>query len=856
MSEQQREEKIFEIVNNLNLGRELITRQSERDALAKLNLLAGQKAKIATAYNATVEYLNVGIKLLSADSWQSQYHLTLSLYSEAVEAAYLNGNYEEMEKLAEVAIAQAKTLLEKVKIYEVKIQTRMAQAEQQEAVKIGLEVLNLMGISLPHSPTPLDIQQALLETNTCLNGKTIDDLLNLPVVIEPEHLAVMRILCSMGSPTFQAAPMLFPLIVGSMVNLSVKHGNSVFSPYGYASYGAILNGVLLEMDAAYDIGNLALLLVDKLKALKFKTQIDFIAGACTLHGKVHAKETLSILAEGYQSGLENGNLEYGGYAAMQKCQYSYFIGQELTELAREMAIASCSLAQLKQNNALIWNQAFQQAVVNLLQTANNPCDLTGEAYNEQEYLPLLKQANDRTGLHYFYVNKLILYYLFGDHQQALENAIAAANYLDGVTAFLVVPVFHFYDSLVRLALYPSVSNVEQDSLLNQVEANQEKMRKWTDYAPMNFQHKFDLVEAEKSRVLGERLEAIDLYDRAIQGAKENDYINDVAIAYELAAKFYLSQNKELTARAYIQESRYFYQLWGATAKVKDLEQNYLQLLTLTSTASRIKGTTTTHTSSRIDSGATLDLATVMKASQAISGEIVLEKLLISLMKIIIQNAGAQLGYLVLETNGQLLIEASGSLNDENITALQSIPIENHLPVTLVNYVARLKENVVLNDATRQGNFVNDPYIITHHSKSILCTSLLNQSQLIGIVYLENNITTGAFTPNRLEVIKLLSGQAAIAIENARLYQTLENKVAERTAQLAAANQEISTLNEKLKAENNHRQLYGVEKLCQIVKENRGLSAKEIRQSVIDDLRKFIGNQKVFDDITLLILKQK
>ncbi|MGA9380571.1 MAG: SpoIIE family protein phosphatase, partial [Phormidium sp.] len=766
-------------------------------------------------------------------------------------------------------------------------------------------------------------------------------------------------------------------------------------------------------------------------------------------GKIHAKETLSILAKGYQSGLENGNLEYGGYAAMQKCQYSYFIGQELTELAREMAIASCSLAQLKQNNALIWNQAFQQTVINLLQTSNNPCDLTGEAYNEQEYLPLLKQANDRTGLHYFYVNKLILYYLFGDHQQALENAIAAANYLDGVTAFLVVQVFHFYDSLVRLALYPSVPNVEQDSLLNQVQANQEKMRKWADRAPMNFQHKFDLVEAEKCRILGERLEAIDLYDRAIQGAKENDYINDVAIAYELAAKFYLSQGKELTARAYIQEARYFYQLWGATAKVKDLEKNYPQLLTLTSTASRIKGTTTTHTSSRIDSGATLDLATVMKASQAISGEIVLEKLLVSLMKIIIQNAGAQLGYLILETKGQLLIEASGVINDDNITALQSIPLESHLPVTLVNYVARLQEDVVLNDASRQGNFVNDPYIISHQPKSILCTTLLNQGQLIGIVYLENNLTTGAFTADRLEVIKLLSGQAAISLENARLYQTLEDKVKERTAQLAAANQKINTLNKKLQAENLrlsaeldvakklqemvlpktaeleavtgleiagymepademggdyydvlssedgvkiaigdvtghglesgvlmlmvqtavrtlqkvnetdpvrfldilnqtlydnlqrmnsdknmtlaildyaegmvklsgqheemivvrsegivekidtidlgfpiglvseiadfidqttvklnsedvvilysdgiteaeniNKQLYGLEKLCQIVRENRALSAQEIRQAVIEDLRQFIGNQKVFDDITLVILKQK
>jgi len=801
LSEQQREEKIFEIVNNLNLGMELITTQSERDALAKLNLLAGQKAKIATAYNAAVEYLNVGMKLLSADSWQSQYHLTLSLYSEAVESTYLNGNYEDMEKWAEVVIKQATTMLEKVKIYEVKIQTSMAQSQQLEAVKIGLEVLNLMGISLPKNPTPLDIQQAILETNTCLNGKTIDDLLNLPLAKDPDHLAIMRILSSMGSPTYQAAPTLFPLIVLSQVNLSVKHGNSVFSPYGYASYGVILKGVLLEIDSAYDFGNLALILVDKLNALEFKTEINFIAGACTVHGKVHAKETLSLLSEGYQSGLENGHLEYGGYAAMQKSQYSYFIGQELTELAREMAITSHSLAQLKQNNALIWNQIFQQTVLNLLDTSNNPCYLLGEVYNEQKSLPMLKQANDRTGLHYFYVNKLILCYLFGDDQQALEHTMDAANYLDGVTAFLVVPMFHFYDSLVRLVVYPFVFNAEQDCLLNKVQANQEKMQKWADHAPMNHQHKWHLVEAEKYRVLGNKAEAIEHYDRAISGAKENQFIQEEALANELAAKFYLNWGKEKIAKDYMQSAHYGYTLWGATAKVKDLEQKYPQLLTLTLTTSRIKGTRTTRTSTGVDSGDTLDLATVMKASQAISGEIVLEKLLVSLMKIIIQNAGAQLGYLVLETQGELLIEASGVFNDDNITALQSIPIKNYLPFTLVNYVARLKENVVLKDATQEGNFVNDPYIITHQPKSILCTPLLNQGKLIGIVYLENNLTTGAFTEERLEVIKLLSGQAAIALENARLYQTLEDKVKERTAQLAEANQEISTLNQKLKAEN-------------------------------------------------------
>jgi predicted ATPase/serine phosphatase RsbU (regulator of sigma subunit)/tRNA A-37 threonylcarbamoyl transferase component Bud32 len=803
LSEQQREEKIFEIVNNLNFSRKLISTQLDRDELAKLNLIAGKKAKAATAYNAAFEYLNVGIKLLSANSWQNQYDLTLSLYSEAVETSYLNGNYEEMEKFAEVVLKQAKTLLEKVKIYDVKIQTSMAQVQQLEALKIALEVLNLMGISLPKSPTSLDIQQALLNTNNYLQGKTIDDLLNLPLMTDADQLATMGVLRSTIPPTYQAAPALFPLIVLSMVNLSIQYGNSVLSPFGYICYAVILHGVLLEINSAYEFGNLALMLVDKLNSLEVKTEIHFIAGACTIYGKVHAKETLPLLVKGYESGLENGHFEFGGYAAMQKGQHSYFIGRELTEISAEIAIISHSLAQLKQNNALIWNQIFQQAVFNLLNTANNPCLLIGEAYNEQECLPILQQANDRTGLHYFYVNKLILCYLFEEQQQALENTMSAANYLDGVTAFLVVPVFHFYDSLVRLVVYPFVPNTEQDDHLNKVQANQAKMQIWAAHAPMNFQHKFDLVEAEKYRILGENWLAVEMYDRAIQGAKENNYINEAAIAYELAAKFYLSQGKELTAKAYMQEARYFYEIWGATAKVKHLQEKFPQLLISRSTTTRIKNTTTTRTATGTNAGATLDFATVIKASQVLAGEIALDKLLAKLMTILLENGGAQKGFLILSNQGKLTIEATGEVALVQVQVSQSIAVEDceNLPLGVVQYVARTLEDVVLSDATNEGVFTKESYIVKNQPKSILCAPIINQGKLIGILYLENNLTTGAFTRDRLEILKVLSSQAAISIENALLYRTLEAKVTERTAQLAEANQEICTLNELLKKDN-------------------------------------------------------
>jgi GAF domain-containing protein/class 3 adenylate cyclase len=616
----------------------------------------------------------------------------------------------------------------------------------------------------------LDIQQALSETTASLNGKSRDDLFNLSLTKDSDKLATMRILASMGSPTYQAAPPLFLLIVLSQVNLSIKYGNSIFSPYAYVCYGLILNGVVLDIQSAYQFGQLSLTLVEKLNALEVKTEILFVAGSSTLHGKVHARETLPLLLEGYQSGLENGHLEYGGYAAMQKCQHSYFIGQELTGLEREMAKTSKALTQLKQKNALSWNRVFQQAVLTLVTPSNNSCSLLGEIYNEEKLLSLLRVGNDRTGLHYFYVNKLILCYLFEEYPQALENATQAQQYLDGVTAFLVVPVFHFYDSLARLAVYSSVPNSEQARLLLKVTSNQEKMPNWVHNAPMNFQHKYDLVEAEKAGVLGQIIEAMDFYERAVKGAKDNGYIQEEALAYELAAKFYLSKSKELSARAYMQEARYCYQLWGATAKVKDLETRYQQLFAVTQPG--IKDTKNHTTTTGSGSGSNLDIATVMKANQAISGEIVLDKLLSSLMKILIENAGSQKGYLILASQGKLLIEAEGSIDSERVSVLQSLPLENcHiLSEAIVNYVARTKESVVLNDATREGQFINAPYIKENQPKSILCVPLINQGKLISIVYLENNLTTGAFTPERVEVLKLLSGQAAISIENAQLYR--------------------------------------------------------------------------------------
>ncbi|HBB34401.1 MAG TPA: serine/threonine-protein kinase PknK [Cyanobacteria bacterium UBA8803] len=798
-------EKIFAIADHLNLSLTLVTHPEEPEKLAELNLLAGRKATLATAYGAAVQYLKTGIDLLPADAWQSHYELTRALYESAAEAAYLNGNVEQMEQLVAVVLQQAKTQLDKVKVYEVKIQACIAHTQLQAAVKMVLQAISLLGITISENPSQSDIQQALSEIQSKLTGKKILDLIDLPLMRDPAILAVMRLLGSANAAAYTGTPELLPLIVATQVNLSVEYGNADVSPLTYAYYGAILCGTPASIEAGYQFGQVALSLLERFDDGQIKARTCDMVYGMIQGWKVHLNKTLKPLQNNYQIGRDYGTFDYAGYSILKHSYYALLTGQPLAELEQKLATYAHALAELKQFTAVNYLQRDRQAVLNLIEETAQPGILTGKIHNESEKLPLYHQAGDAYGLLYFYLDKLILSYLFQDLLEALKSADRAEKYLDGGTGLALVAAFHFYDSLTRLMAYSQATSSEQAEILSKVKTNQEKMALWAHHAPMNYRHKFYLVEAERYRVLGEDTSAMDFYDRAIAAAHKYHYINEEALACELAAKFWLAKDKERFAKSYLNDAYYAYTRWGATAKVKDLEARYPQLLTKSATTTRLTTThtTTISTTTSTSSVAALDFATVIKASQTIGSQIVLEQLLRNLMKILIENAGAQVGYLILPSQGQWIIEAEGAVDTEEVTVLQSVAIAKSRSVssTLINYVARTKESVVLNDATREGNFTNDPYIIQNQPKSILCFPLSDRGQLVSIVYLENNLITGAFTPDRLEVLKILSAQAAISIENARLYQTLEDKVAERTTQLARANEEITALNERLKQEN-------------------------------------------------------
>ncbi|MBW4493241.1 MAG: AAA family ATPase [Oscillatoria princeps RMCB-10] len=808
------EENIFELVNQLNVGIGCASRQSEKLKLAQLNLIAGRKAKASAAYEPALKYFTAGIELLPPDRWQTQYDLTLALYASAAEAAYLSTDFEQMETWAEKVLQHSKTQLDKVRVYEVKIQACLARNQMQSAVQMVLQAISILGVSIPEKPSKSDIQQALSETAAKLNGKAILDLIDLPVMSDPAVLAVMRLLASANAPAYTATPKLLPPIVSKQVNLSVECGNADVSPLSYAYYGAMLCGTVDSIESGYEFGQVALNLLERFddKQIQART-MDLVYGMIQ-SWKLHLRETLEPLKDAYQIGRDNGTFEYAGYSILKHCYYSFLAGTPLQELEQKLALYTQDLKALKQGHAVSYLQRDRQAVLNLIEESPQPGILTGKICDESIELPRYHRASDRYGLLYFYLNKLLLSYLFEEFDSAVENGNIAKKYLDGGTGLALVAAFHFYDSLARLAVAASSSKAEKRRQILKVKSNQEKMRKWAQHAPVNFQHKYDLVEAERARVLGRTLEAMEYYDRAIAGAKEQGYIQEEALAGELAGAFYLSLGREKVAKTYLTEAHYCYTRWGAKAKVAHLESKYPQFLggvpavtktelgiTISSTASTAGG----------NSGV-LDLTAVVKASQALAGEIVLDKLLARLMNIVIENAGAEKGFLILEKEGTWVIEASGTVECDSVTVLQSVPADSTdeatqtplLSAAIINYVARTHSNEILNDATREGQYTRDPYIVATQPKSILCTPLIHQGKLSGILYLENNLTTGAFTPDRLEVLQLLSSQIAISIENAQLYanlrefnQNLEQLVEDRTQELSQTLDNLKATQKKL-----------------------------------------------------------
>ncbi|MGF1485701.1 MAG: AAA family ATPase [Prochloraceae cyanobacterium] len=751
--EKEREKQIFKIVNQLNLGRELIETQPEKNQLAKLNLIAGKKAKRSAAYQTAFNYLKICLALLDTNSWKITYDLSLEIYTEAAELAFLNGNLIAMEEFGDRVLANSNSLLDRVKIYEIKIQGYVAQNKLLDAVKIVLPVLKMLGINLPLKPSKFDILLGIINTKLILAGKNIESLTDLPLMKDPYKLAAMRILSSIYNVVYIAIPELLPLVIFKQIDLSIKYGNTSSSASAYTFYGLILSSKFEDLDLSYKFGKIGINLIDRFEDKKEKAKIILTFNFGIRHWKEHIKTTIKPFLEVYSKAMETGDLECSNMALIQYFLNLYSSGKSLAKISQKLELYKDIVYQRKA--LIIWYNFLQDYIFNL-QENNDIFDLQIKKTIKQ-----LKNTKQRSPFLRIHTYLSHLYYLFLDYNLALKNTILAEEYLNDCNGLIAVREFYFYNSLILLS-----SQLDKKQTLSKIRNNQKKMKKWAHHCPENNLNKYHLVEAEKYRVLGKKLAAIEHYDRAIALAKEYKFIQEEALANELAGRFYLAENKVKIAEVYLQDARYCYQKWGANAKVKAMEKEHSQFFSKQSKKNQTKVTDTSGSSSNKITSEDIDLVTIIKTSRSLEKEMDLDKLLDIILKFTIENVGAKTGAIILDNPGKQLLTAA----TERPIVFLDLNCENsdRFPLSLINYVRRTQENIILKDARSESIFSNDPYIIKKEIKSILCLPLLGKGKSIGVIYLENNLTVGAFTEERLEILKLISSQMAIAIENALL----------------------------------------------------------------------------------------
>ncbi|MFM7425855.1 MAG: SpoIIE family protein phosphatase [Elainella sp.] len=787
--------RIFEIVDHLNLGRDLLTEPAAQIPLAELNLQAARRAKQATAYSAARDYLSVGLACLGAEPWQQ---LALSLHQELAEVNYLLGDFAASKQLIETILTQASSPLDQAEAYNLLVIQYTVRSQYAEAIQAGREALQRLGVELPEAnfQAVFEAEHAKLRAN--LGQRQLVDLLELPEITDPSARLVVKLLSNLGSAAYRYQQQLWQVVVVLSLNFFCEQGNSPESCYGYSNYGTLLGSVLGEYRAGYESCLVSLRLSERYSNLTQKSRACFILSNFVHSWVKPVQQADAINREGVQAGLESGEIQYVGYSLSYRITNLFFQGKPLTLLLEDLLEANSFCQRSRNQWAIDALSAYQLTLFNLMGEPAEPIWQKLPVLNPAKFPQTCEAHRSFSGLCRYQILTALSLYLDGQFGAALAAVEAAATLLPYILGVVSTVEYHFYSGLVLARLSPTAPAPEQAEFQSRLAAHQQQLQSWATHCPENFQHLAQLLEAEQAQVQGQVWQAAQTYDQAIQAARQQGFLLHEALANDCAAQFWLSQQKPDFAQLYLRRAHQLYRRWGATRKVDQLETRFPQFL---SSNHSLSGEETIN---QFVWSEMLDLEALLKASQAISSEIVLDKLLVQLMTLLIENAGAQRGYLLLRQD-ELYVAVAGESNPTEPLQVQTLlpqpPSESLLPLTLIRYVQHSQEAVVLGNAAVEGRFTADSYILRARPQSVLCLPILNQGNLLGLLYLENNLTADAFTPERLTILQVLAAQAAIALENASFYRTLEQKVESRTSELATANREITLLNQRLETEN-------------------------------------------------------
>jgi PAS domain S-box-containing protein len=781
------EEQIFVLVNHLNYGIAQMPDQAACDRLAALNLSAAQKAKRSNADQVAQVYVEIALDLLGSEAWQRQYDLSLALYELGAEVAFMSGEFDRMDHYITAAIQQTRTIIDQVGVYLIKIQALTFQQQFMAAILVGKSILQKLGVDLQDTPTAEDVQQAIQEVNSLIDRPdfTIADIFDLPTMVDAQKIAIIQVAVSISPACHIVDSPLSPLLNALQVNLSIQHGHSPDSAISYANYGCELIDHN-QLEAAIEFSRLAYRFVLEADTKNQTPEIIVPVGLFLHHRHTHLQETLSMFQLGYQIGLETGKLEYVGYCGYALCLHTFWCGQSLAETADLAQLYQQQLFALDRlNNAnyceIVW---FTAATLLGQDTANL---LPQEQRVKQAIL-----AGNNLHQRIFYLHRALSRFLLGDFAGATTDIRQVAASIPGTAGTIVKAGFYFYDSLIVLAHVPTAVVLElasqTENWLMQVQANQNELADWIVAAPMNYLHKWQLVEAEKYRALGELVLAADCYEEAIAGAKIHGYLPEEALANELAAKFYLGWHKEKIAATYMQEAYYCYTRWGSTAKTDDLERRYPQLIAPILQAQQpsfnFLSTLATFTHPFVSNSNSnqeahiFDLVSVIQSAQALSSTIDLEELIYQLSQIILKNSGAETCLLALpDSNDQWQIRSIATVHSScsiDFELSQPLANGNNYPVNLIYWIKNHQQSTLFD--ARKPLMISDQYLLKHQPSSVFSLPILKQEKVLGVLYLEHRQAADVFTENRTTVISFLCTQAAIALENARLYQKSQESI--------------------------------------------------------------------------------
>jgi PAS domain S-box-containing protein len=771
---EKREEAIFDIVNQLNRGAALITSRDEREQLAELNLLAGQRAKASAAYASALTYFIAGAALLAEDSWECRHDLTFALELNRAECEFLTGAVAEAEQRLEALSTRAINTVERATVACLRLDLYTTLDQSSRAIAVGLEYLRHLGINWSPHPTNEEARREYEQVWSQLGSRMIEDLIELPLMSDPASLATMDVLTKMATPSLYTDTNLVALVACRAVNLSLESGNCDGSCMPYVWLPMVAGPRFGDYrTAVYRFGQLGYDLVERRGLTRFQARTYELFGYGVVPWTRHVRAGRDPLRRAFEAALKNGDLIFAAYCGTQLNTNLLAVGDPLAEAEGE-AQQALAFSQKMRFGLVIDCNAAQLGLIRSLRglTPIFGC-FDDEQFNEARIERRFSENPDLAFVEFWYwVRKLQARFFAGDYASAIEASSRAQCLLWSSVSAFETAEYCFYDALSRATCCDSsAAGGGRQQHLDAIAAHHELLQLWAANCPDNFENRAALVGAEIARIEGRDLDAERLYEEAIRSARANGFVHNEAIAYEVAARFYAGRGFEEFARVYLQKARNCYQRWGADGKVRQLEQLHPHLRDAPVAASP-----TTTIGAPVEQ---LDVGTVLKAAQAVSGEIVLDKLIETLLRIAVEHAGAARGLLILFPGDEprIAAEATTGRGQVEVTLRQTAVSPVELPESVLHYVARTRETVILDDALAQNPFSADEYLGQKHVRSILCLPLVKQSRLIGVLYLENNLASQVFTAARISVLEVLASQAAISLENAHLYNDLGEREA-------------------------------------------------------------------------------